>query len=50
MQAGEQVQCIHPGSNCIAGRQAVLDSWRHVLGAGRLKVRLEDVRVYAGDK
>ncbi|KAL4423514.1 hypothetical protein ABPG77_003647 [Micractinium sp. CCAP 211/92] len=46
---GEHVQCIHPLGNCIAGRQAVMDSWKAILGAGRLRISVEDVRVFAGD-
>lgn len=47
---GEHVQCIHPLGNCIAGRQAVMDSWKAILGAGRLRISVEDVRVFAGDR
>ena len=45
--AGEQVQCIHPGSRCIAGRASVLESWKYVLAAGRMKISVQDVRIYA---
>ena len=45
---GEHVQCIHPLAGCIAGRGAVLESWKLVLGGARMRVALEDVRVYAG--
>lgn len=48
--AGEHVQCVHPGAGCIAGREAVLQSWRVILGAGRVRVALEDVRVAAGEE
>ena len=48
--AGEHVQCIHPGAACIAGREAVLEGWRLVLGSGRLRIKLQDVRVYAGER
>lgn len=41
------MQCIHPAAGCIAGRQNVLDSWKLVLGSGRMKITLEDVRVFA---
>lgn len=47
---GEQVQCIHPGSACIAGREGVLQSWKLVLAAGRMKISLEDVRIFAGER
>ncbi|GFR49368.1 hypothetical protein Agub_g11394 [Astrephomene gubernaculifera] len=47
---GEQVQVVHPGSSCIAGREQVLASWgavlRHVR-PGAFKLVLEDVRVHA---
>eukprot|EP00850_Spirogloea_muscicola_P007198 SM000036S13242 [mRNA] locus=s36:117844:119722:+ [translate_table: standard] len=45
---GDHVQCIHPGSNCIAGRDLVMQSWDLVLGSARdLHIGLEDVRVLA---
>lgn len=47
---GDQVQVIHPGSNCIAGSDAVMESWRSILRnmrPGTVKIKLEDVRVYA---
>eukprot|EP00850_Spirogloea_muscicola_P010434 SM000061S19261 [mRNA] locus=s61:481329:483131:- [translate_table: standard] len=45
---GDHVQCIHPGSNCIAGRDLVMQSWDLVLGSARdLRIGLEDVRVLA---
>lgn len=46
---GEHVQCIHPLGSCVAGRQAVMESWKMILGTGRLRITLEDVRVYASD-
>jgi hypothetical protein len=30
--ADEQVSCVHPGWPILVGRQAVLDSWRGILG------------------
>ncbi|PSC68639.1 F-box SKIP8 [Micractinium conductrix] len=47
--SGEHVQCIHPLSGCVAGRKAVIYSWKAILGSGRLRITLEDVRVYAAD-
>jgi ketosteroid isomerase-like protein len=44
---GDHVQCIHPAAGCIAGRDDVLQSWRLVLGGGRLRITLEDVRIFA---
>ena len=46
---GEHVQCIHPAADCIAGREDVMKSWQMILGAGRMQISLEDVRVYATD-
>lgn len=46
---GEHVQCIHPLSNCIAGRAAVMDSWKAILGSGRMRITLENVRISASD-
>jgi translation initiation factor 2A len=46
---GDQVQCIHPLSACIAGREQVLASWKSVFGGGRLRIALEDVRICAGE-
>lgn len=40
--ADEQVSCVHPGWPILVGRQAVLDSWRGILGnagAGRIAFR-----------
>lgn len=28
----DDVSCIHPGWNVLQGREAVLDSWRNILG------------------
>ena len=29
--SSEEISCIHPGWNVLAGREPVLDSWRHIL-------------------
>jgi ketosteroid isomerase-like protein len=47
--SGEHVQCIHPAAGCIAGRTSVLESWKLILGSGRVNISLEDVRVYADE-
>jgi ketosteroid isomerase-like protein len=44
---GDHVQVIHPGGGCIAGRAAVLESWRVVTGGIGLDVILRDVRIHA---
>lgn len=46
---GDHVQCIHPGSGCVAGRDAVLESWRLIFSGapGGLSIDLADVRVHA---
>lgn len=46
---GDHIQCIHPGAGCVAGRDSVLQSWRLALSGSRLKVKLEDVRIFATD-
>lgn len=46
---GDHVQCIHPSSACIAGRESVIESWGLVLSGTRMKIKLEDVRVFATD-
>lgn len=46
---GEQVQCIHPAAECIAGREDVMTSWKLILSSGRMNITLEDVRIYATD-
>eukprot|EP00197_Chlamydomonas_leiostraca_P011393 CAMPEP_0202867756 /NCGR_PEP_ID=MMETSP1391-20130828/9606_1 /ASSEMBLY_ACC=CAM_ASM_000867 /TAXON_ID=1034604 /ORGANISM="Chlamydomonas leiostraca, Strain SAG 11-49" /LENGTH=211 /DNA_ID=CAMNT_0049547819 /DNA_START=20 /DNA_END=655 /DNA_ORIENTATION=+ len=49
---GDHVQVVHPGASCIAGREAVMDSWKAVLKNIRpraFRISLEDVRVYASD-
>ncbi len=48
--SGELVQCIHPMAGCIAGRAEVMESWKAVLGGGRMKITLKDVRIYAGER
>jgi len=47
---GEHIQCIHPVAGCIAGRQNVLESWKLVFGNGRLKIMLDDIRIYATER
>lgn len=47
---GEHVQCIHPLAGCIAGRQAVLESWSLILRGHRVKIQLEDVRIFTTDE
>jgi len=44
---GEHIQCVHPGSACIAGRTSVLESWKLVLGTGRMSISTQDVRIFA---
>lgn len=44
---GDHVQVIHPGGGCIAGREAVLESWAIVTGGVGLDISLRDVRVLA---
>ncbi|EFN58975.1 hypothetical protein CHLNCDRAFT_137591 [Chlorella variabilis] len=46
---GEHVQCIHPLCGCIAGRQAVMESWKAILGSARMRIEVEDVRIFASD-
>ena len=51
---GDHVQCIHPGTGCIAGREDVLNSWRHIFapaaaGAPGLQIDVTDVRVRISD-
>jgi translation initiation factor 2A len=43
------VQVVHPGSGCVAGRDAVLESWRLIFQGARggLDIDLADVRVHA---
>jgi translation initiation factor 2A len=43
---------VHPGAGCIAGHEAVLDSWRALLRGVRpraFRIDLEDVRVAAAE-
>lgn len=50
---GEHVQCVHPGGECVAGDDLVIESWGLVLSSvsrGNFVIRLEDVRVYAGER
>jgi len=50
---GNHVQCIHPGGECVAGDELVIESWGLVLSGisrGNFVIRLEDVRVYAGEQ
>lgn len=46
---GDHVQVIHPGCGCVAGRDAVLESWRLIFASapGGLAIDLADVRVHA---
>ncbi|KAI3433936.1 hypothetical protein D9Q98_003738 [Chlorella vulgaris] len=46
---GEHVQCIHPLCACIAGRTAVMEGWKAILGSSRMKIEIEDVRIFASD-
>lgn len=49
---GDHIQVVHPGTNVIAGRELVMESWRKVLKNVRpraFKIELEDVRVYASE-
>ncbi len=46
---GEHIQCIHPRLECIAGRAQVMESWRLILGAARMTITLEDVRVHVAE-
>eukprot|EP00271_Cylindrocystis_brebissonii_P000718 TRINITY_DN10941_c0_g1_i1.p1 TRINITY_DN10941_c0_g1~~TRINITY_DN10941_c0_g1_i1.p1 ORF type:complete len:305 (-),score=16.62 TRINITY_DN10941_c0_g1_i1:1407-2192(-) len=46
---GDHVQCLHPGSYCIAGYDMVMASWDAVLGGmGSSDIELEDLRVHTG--
>ena len=47
---GEHVQCIHPAAGCIVGRTSVMDSWKMILGSGRMSIQLEDVRISATER
>mmetsp|Transcript_2487 Transcript_2487/g.8535 ORF Transcript_2487/g.8535 Transcript_2487/m.8535 type:complete len:233 (-) Transcript_2487:22-720(-) len=47
---GEYVQCIHPGAQCIAGSDSVLQSWEVIFSGGlKMEIELQDVRVCATD-
>jgi len=48
---GEHVRCLHPGAECITGREAVLASWALVSKSGpRLRVRAESVDVFSTER
>lgn len=40
------VACLHPGWAAIEGRDAVMESWRHVLGDPDFRIRCLDERVH----
>ena len=40
------VSCLHPGWAAIEGRDAVMESWRHVLGDPDFNIRCLDERVH----
>lgn len=40
------VACLHPGWAAIEGRDAVMESWRHVLGDPEFRIRCIDERVH----
>ncbi|KAJ9531636.1 hypothetical protein QJQ45_021762 [Haematococcus lacustris] len=49
---GDHIQVIHPLASTIAGREAVMDSWRSILKGVRpraFNITLEDVRIYADE-
>lgn len=49
---GDHVQVVHPGMNCIAGREAVMESWRLILKQvlpRQFQIKLLDLRVFAHD-
>ncbi len=41
-----RVLCLHPGWSAIEGRDAVMDSWRHVLGDPDFRILCHDERVH----
>ena len=46
------MQVVHPGAGVIAGRDAVMESWRAILAGVRpraFRIKVDDVRVSAGD-
>ena len=40
------VLCLHPGWAAVEGREAVMDSWRHVLGDPDFRILCHDERVH----
>lgn len=47
---GDHVQVVHPASNIIAGREAVMESWAQIMKGIRpraFNISIQDVRVYA---
>ena len=49
---GDHVQCIHPGSACVATAEHVIASWELIFsgeGNSGYAIELEDVRVMAHD-
>lgn len=40
------VVCLHPGWAAIDGREAVMESWRHVLGDPDFRIMCHDERVH----
>lgn len=40
------VVCLHPGWPAIEGREAVMESWRHVLGDPDFRIMCHDERVH----
>ena|SRR5690348_12458381 len=40
------VACLHPGWAAIEGREAVMESWRHVLGDPDCRIQCHDERVH----
>eukprot|EP00884_Botryococcus_braunii_P005402 jgi/Botrbrau1/14863/Bobra.0326s0009.1 len=48
--SGEHVQCIHPGSACLAGRKEVLQGWDMILQhCGPMDILIADVRIFLND-
>ncbi|KAK9807894.1 hypothetical protein WJX72_012415 [[Myrmecia] bisecta] len=46
---GDHVQCIHPSSCCISGRESVIESWKVVLANTAFTIQLQDILVHAQD-
>lgn len=42
---GEPVICVHPGGHPVAGRQAVMKSWRDLIDSGGAPIRYSEDRV-----